>query len=218
MRILLILALLTLSACSRTEFYRRWNGKQPMPTERERTRYVQSKIDLPLNLRDKIIMGHVSVGMTEDDVIAVMGKSCGSYDLGDGYSRWDYNYDENGFMQTYSCYDGKQTVYFTKGKVAFVNKSEYLEFLRKQEGKAKEAQIQKKRDYIKKNGIDKVKADNILKGMVSIGMTTEDVEVSWGKPKDINRSVGAWGVHEQWVYGSSNYLYFENGKLTSWQD
>ena len=40
---------------------------------------------------------------------------------------------------------------------------------------------------------------------------------SWGQPDDINRSVGSWGVHEQWVYGDE-YLYFENGKLTSWQD
>ena len=43
------------------------------------------------------------------------------------------------------------------------------------------------------------------------------VRASWGKPDDINRSVGPWGVHEQWVYGYK-YLYFEDGSLTSWQD
>jgi hypothetical protein len=48
-------------------------------------------------------------------------------------------------------------------------------------------------------------------------MTDEMVRLSWGSPRDINRSVGSWGVHEQWVYYSS-YLYFENGILTSWQD
>ena len=52
---------------------------------------------------------------------------------------------------------------------------------------------------------------------IKIGMTKEMVEDSWGKPDDINRTVGSWGVHEQWVYGST-YLYFENGKLTSFQD
>ena len=53
---------------------------------------------------------------------------------------------------------------------------------------------------------------------IQIGMTKEMVEDSWGKPNDINRTVGSWGVHEQWIYDSGRYLYFENGKLTSWQD
>ena len=53
---------------------------------------------------------------------------------------------------------------------------------------------------------------------IMIGMTKEMVLDSWGKPKDINRTVGEWGVHEQWIYSLDTYLYFENGKLTSWQD
>lgn len=54
---------------------------------------------------------------------------------------------------------------------------------------------------------------------VSIGMTQEEVlQSSWGKPEDINRSTYSFGVHEQWVYGGGNYLYFENGKLTSIQN
>lgn len=59
----------------------------------------------------------------------------------------------------------------------------------------------------------------ISAGKISLGMTKEQVIASWGKPDDINRSVGSWGVHEQWVYGNPyrNYLYFENGILTSWQ-
>ena len=48
-------------------------------------------------------------------------------------------------------------------------------------------------------------------------MTDEMAVVALGSPKDINRSVGSWGTHEQWVY-DGEYLYFENGKLTSWQD
>jgi len=62
----------------------------------------------------------------------------------------------------------------------------------------------------------------ILNKKICIGMTKEDVIASWGTPKDINKSVGSWGVHEQWIYGNplygAQYLYFENGKLTSWQD
>ncbi|MFZ3064741.1 MAG: hypothetical protein WA277_05615 [Nitrospirota bacterium] len=62
--------------------------------------------------------------------------------------------------------------------------------------------------------------DAIKKHSIVMGMTKEQVKLSWGLPIDINRSVGSWGVHEQWVYGrySRTYLYFENGKLTSWQD
>jgi hypothetical protein len=53
---------------------------------------------------------------------------------------------------------------------------------------------------------------------IGIGMTKEQVVLSWGKPKDIHRHVGRWGVHEQWVYSDNVFLYFENDILTSWQD
>jgi hypothetical protein len=62
----------------------------------------------------------------------------------------------------------------------------------------------------------------IQKGQVTLGMTKNMVTASIGSPKDVNRTVGSFGVHEQWVYGeiTSNrlYVYFENGVLTSWQD
>jgi hypothetical protein len=53
-----------------------------------------------------------------------------------------------------------------------------------------------------------------------IGMTAKTVreKTNWGAPESINRTGGSWGVHEQWVYGGRSYLYFENGKLTSWQN
>lgn len=51
---------------------------------------------------------------------------------------------------------------------------------------------------------------------IKIGMTPEMAEMSWGKPKKINQDVGSWGIHEQWIY-DEQYLYFENGKLTSFQ-
>lgn len=53
---------------------------------------------------------------------------------------------------------------------------------------------------------------------VFLGMSTDEAIASWGRPSDINRTAGAWGVHEQWVYGDNTYIYFKNGKLTSWQD
>jgi len=62
---------------------------------------------------------------------------------------------------------------------------------------------------------------SILAGEVFIGMTAEQVRASWGSlaRDQINRNVGNWGVHEQWVYEDlGTYLYFENGILTNLQD
>jgi hypothetical protein len=53
---------------------------------------------------------------------------------------------------------------------------------------------------------------------VSIGMTEAQVrKTQWGKPQHINSSTGRWGSHDQWVYAGNQYLYFENGILTSIQ-
>ncbi len=60
-------------------------------------------------------------------------------------------------------------------------------------------------------------ANKILTKTYWIGMTNDMAVLSVGKPKHINTSVGTWGVHEQWVYENYN-LYFENGKLTSYQN
>ncbi|QNK78082.1 hypothetical protein H7F37_03080 [Winogradskyella sp. PAMC22761] len=79
--------------------------------------------------------------------------------------------------------------------------------------KAKYAELEK--TYIKKYG---QKTYNELKqGYYWIGMNKEMATISLGSPNDINRTVGSWGVHEQWVYDNL-YLYFEKGKLTSYQN
>jgi predicted Holliday junction resolvase-like endonuclease len=65
--------------------------------------------------------------------------------------------------------------------------------------------------------ISKVKQEAILKGEVFAGMTSDQVVASWGEPEKNNRTVGAWGVHEQWVYGRT-YLYFRGGVMSSFQD
>lgn len=62
----------------------------------------------------------------------------------------------------------------------------------------------------------------VSRGEVALGMTSDQVRLSRGRPSDVNRSVGSWGVHEQWVYRKTNlkneYVYLENGVVTSWQD
>lgn len=60
--------------------------------------------------------------------------------------------------------------------------------------------------------------EEINSNKIKLGMTREQVLLSWGKPNKINRTVGKWGVKEQWCYGDKTYLYFENGILTSFQD
>ena len=71
----------------------------------------------------------------------------------------------------------------------------------------------------------------ILRGDLLIGMRAEVVVAVLGKPYDINRTTGSWGVHEQWCYLNPAteryypgwerlkyaYVYLENGKVTSWQ-
>jgi HrpA-like RNA helicase len=83
------------------------------------------------------------------------------------------------------------------------------------EKRKKEAEKKRRKTLEEKYG--KARADRLISGTIRLDDTTEMVLVARGKPKDIKRSVGSWGVHEQWVY-TGIYLYFENGKLKSWQD
>jgi hypothetical protein len=55
---------------------------------------------------------------------------------------------------------------------------------------------------------------------VRLGMSAEEVlQSTWGKPESVNRTTTSRGVREQWVYpGRHNYLYFEDGVLTSIQN
>lgn len=73
----------------------------------------------------------------------------------------------------------------------------------------------RKAELTQKYGADN--ADVILEGKVRIGMTKAMCEEAWGYPDEINKMTGSWGTDEQWVYGN-NYLYFENGELTTIQN
>lgn len=97
---------------------------------------------------------------------------------------------------------------------AFVKAKEKEEReLTKIQRRAASAELEK--NYIKKYG--KETYDKLKRGYYWIGMNREMATISFGSPNDINRTVGAWGVNEQWVYDNM-YLYFENGKLTSYQN
>lgn len=84
----------------------------------------------------------------------------------------------------------------------------------KKEEERKTTVKKRKDNLIAKYGV--TAGTKIFEGWFWIGMTEEMTRESLGKPEKINKSVGRWGVHEQWVYGST-YLYFENDILTSYQ-
>jgi hypothetical protein len=52
---------------------------------------------------------------------------------------------------------------------------------------------------------------------IVIGMTKQQVLLSWGEPIDINEDVYENSTVEQWVY-SDNLIYFKNGKVHAMQD
>ena len=56
----------------------------------------------------------------------------------------------------------------------------------------------------------------IQDGEVKIGMTKEECVLAWGEPNKINDDIRPGDNMEQWVY-KRNFLYFENGLLSSIQ-
>ena len=53
----------------------------------------------------------------------------------------------------------------------------------------------------------------------AIGMTAQQVrESQWGEPQDINKTITANSISEQWVYGNGKYIYLENGIVVSIQE
>jgi hypothetical protein len=134
--------------------------------------------------------------------------------LGDKFQIFKVKYDNNiGITYRDNLRNSKEYAAYKK---ELAKREEQRIAGEKTEEKAKKAaETKSKNDLIKKYGQTKGKL--VYEKKIALGMTKEMVIDSWGEPKDINRTVGSWGIHEQWVYGSA-YLYFENGILTSWQD
>lgn len=195
------------------------------PDVKSRMSYLTDHPEVKEEIKTAIQEGRIVRGMTKEQAFVAYGETCSSYY--DGNEVLIYAYDGgHSFRKNDVCY-GEEKFYLRDGIVAFVSRSEYYKWKEKEfadnEKRKKESEkssaYRKRKEYVEKNNsLTDVVKKAILAEKVVIGMTKEDVEASWGKPKDINRTVGSWGVHEQWVYGSSNYLYFEDGKLTSWQD
>jgi len=78
-----------------------------------------------------------------------------------------------------------------------------------------EAKRQKRREQLT-DKYGETLAQRIINGEIWLGMTAQMVIDSWGYPAKNNKSVGSWGVNEQWIFPSA-YLYLKNGILNSWQ-
>lgn len=82
------------------------------------------------------------------------------------------------------------------------------EYLFELGGKSQVYTVQEAQKYKSKFGTSNW--HTILSGEVKVGFTEEMAKLAWGEPEEINHA--SYG--DQWVY-DSQYLYFKNGKLTS---
>ncbi len=56
---------------------------------------------------------------------------------------------------------------------------------------------------------------DIIQGLVSIGMSKDQVRASWGPPSRQGESITTFAHLEHWVYYDSYVIYFENDKVSS---
>lgn len=73
------------------------------------------------------------------------------------------------------------------------------------------------REYAKANpGTDEF-WDSMNSEKIRIGMSQRMVEISWGRPESVNETLTSHIEHQQWVYNSGSYVYFENGIVSAIQ-
>jgi hypothetical protein len=57
-----------------------------------------------------------------------------------------------------------------------------------------------------------------VEGKVHVGMPESMARIAWGDPETIHSTTTAYGRHEQWCYSWGNYIYVEEGRVTSIQN
>lgn len=165
--------------------------------------YIQKHPDTPAYVKQSMRQGKACVGMTKEQLAKTGGQPLEILqDEGDNKETWVYDYYKNSYDHE------KYYVTLKEDKVVRVEFEHERGYRKNQEAK---------NEYIKNNPGRKEFATLIKENKIAIGMNQEEVKLSRGMPIHVNRTVTAYGVDEQWVYGSL-YLYFDNGILTSWQD
>lgn len=108
-----------------------------------------------------------------------------------------------------------------------------IEERHKKKEEEEERQRKKEEERLKKLERERKEyAEKLIKEhKIAPGMTQEETIRSWGEPDKINKSVYGDSIHEQWIYyykeynsvlemyvtKTTQYLYFTDGILTSWQ-
>jgi hypothetical protein len=133
--------------------------------------------------------------------IIPLGDSVEVLDFHDGY--WGINKD--------TIYGYVNSLYLIENEVMKAVQEKYYQELKERDSLRQE---KSKQDLIDQFGEDNY--NRIIRGEYWIGMTSSMAIMSFGYPDDINKSVGSWGIHEQWLY-KDLFLYFENYILTSYQ-
>jgi hypothetical protein len=80
-----------------------------------------------------------------------------------------------------------------------------------------EAQTRERNECLERSVVPASEVALVRAEKIQLGMSEAALLCSWGRPQSVNRSVGVWGEHKQYIYGRV-YVYVENGKVTSWQD
>jgi hypothetical protein len=97
---------------------------------------------------------------------------------------------------------------------------EHQKSLKKMESDWKEQRAAREKarlDYAARPDLPKKIADAVLAQQVVLGMTTEQVQFSWGEPRNRSQSVSAAGTFETWSYPNHDTtVSFVNGKVESW--
>lgn len=138
--------------------------------------------------------------------------------------------DEDGYLKvrvgTINGFISDVWIQYDQNLIKFIaNKKDEIQSLAEKKQKRIDSDRKNKEDLKSKKdeklAISKYGAkiyNQLKEGYYWIGMNKDMAIISLGNPNYINRTVGSWGVHEQWVYDNNFYIYFENGKLTSYQD
>jgi hypothetical protein len=115
-----------------------------------------------------------------------------------------------------------------KGHQGYKSQREREKSQREREKRLERARIRRREQYVASHpNLPKRHKLAIVAGEILLGMTSEQVRLSWGlddfdaeQPR-INRTVTRFGSRAQWVFGDFDdrlYLYFDDDILTAWQD
>jgi hypothetical protein len=96
-------------------------------------------------------------------------------------------------------------------------RKKYTQNRRKKREQAEKDRIEKLNHYIVKNPQFIKFKNTVIEKKIELGMPERLLILSWGVPEKINKTVGSWGEHKQFVYNNRTYVYIKNGKISSWQ-